>query len=87
MDRVLINEEWIYSFRDARVENFPIIGSDYGPIMLYLDKKNIDIKTKTFRYEEFFFHIPGFSDVIKEAWNTLFVGSNVFQLVKKNSNF
>ena len=66
---------------------FPLLGLIMDPLCYTLIKKNIDIKTKTFRYEEFFFHIPGFSDVIKEAWNTLFVGSNVFQLVKKNSNF
>ena len=38
LDRVLINDQWIYSFRDARVENLPIIGPDHGPIVLHLDK-------------------------------------------------
>ena len=32
IDRVLINDQWILHFRDARVENLPIIGSDHGPI-------------------------------------------------------
>ena len=39
LDRVLINEQWIYSFKDARVENVPIIRSDHGPIVLHLDKR------------------------------------------------
>ena len=29
LDRILINEQWIYSCRDSRVENLPIL----GPIM------------------------------------------------------
>ena len=83
LDRVLIKEQWMYSCKDARVENLPIIGFDHGPIILYLDKRNFEIKTKTFRCEEFWFHILGFSDVVREAWSTHFVGSNAFELVKK----
>ena len=67
LDRVLINDQWIYSFRDARVENLLIIGSDHGPIVLHLDKRDIEIKVKPFRCEEFWFHIPSFINVVKEA--------------------
>ena len=42
IDRVLIHDQWILHFRDARVENILIIGSDQGPIILYLDKKIVD---------------------------------------------
>ena len=87
MDRVLINDHWLLVYRDARVENLPIIGSDHGPIVLHLDKRNISLKVKAFRREEFWFHIPEFIDVVKDAWNTHFVGSNAFQLVKKIQAF
>ena len=70
-------------FRDIRVENLPIIGSDHGPIVLHLDKRNKGFKAKQFRCEEFWFHISEFIDVVKAAWNTPIVGSNAFQFVKK----
>ena len=38
LDRVLINDQWIIHFRDANVENIPIIGSYHRPIVLHLDK-------------------------------------------------
>ena len=41
LDRVLINDQWILDFRDARVENLFIIGSNHGPIGLHLDKKKM----------------------------------------------
>ena len=83
LDRILINEQWIYSCRDSRVENLPIIGSNHGLIVLHLDKRNFEFKSKPFRCEEFWFHIPSYSDVAREAWSTHFVGCNAFQLVKK----
>ena len=55
--------------------------------MLHLDGRNIDIKFKLFRCEEFWFYISSFSDVVREAWNTRFVGSNAFQLMKKIQRF
>ena len=42
-----------FYFKDARVENLPIIGSDHGPVVLHLDRRNIDVKSKPFRCEEF----------------------------------
>ena len=50
---------------------------------MHLDKKDIEIKAKPFRCEEFWFHILGFIEVVKEAWSTNFMGFNAFQLVKK----
>ena len=43
----------------------------------------VEIKAKPFRSEEFWFYIPGFIDVVRDSWNTNFIGSNPFQLVKK----
>ena len=65
-------------FNDARVANLPIIGYDHEPIVLHLDKGKIRFIAKPFRCEEFRFHILGFIDVVKDAWNTLFVGSKAF---------
>ena len=48
LDRVLTNDQWILNFRDARVENLPIIGSNHGLIVLHLNKKNGRDKIKTF---------------------------------------
>ena len=81
-DRVLTNDQWILYFRDSRVENLPIIGLDHGPIVLNLDKKMVEIKSRPFRCEEFWFHILGFIDVVKDSWNTIFVGSNAFRFIK-----
>ena len=83
LDRVFTNDQWILHFRDARVENLPIIGSDHGPIVLHLDKKIVDLKAKPFRCEEFWFHALSFIDVVRDSLNTTFIGSNAFQLVKK----
>ena len=82
LDRVPTNDQWTLYFRYASVENLPINGSNHGPIVLHLDKQMVEIKSRTFRCEEFWFHIPGFIDVVKGSWNTIFVGSNAFQLIK-----
>ena len=37
LDRVLINKQWVYFFRDARVENLPLL----GPIMVLLSCTSI----------------------------------------------
>ena len=50
---------------------------------MHLDKRMVEIKAKPFRCEEFWFHISGFIDVVKDSLNTKFIGSNVFQIVKK----
>ena len=50
---------------------------------MHLDKRVIEIKTKLFRCEEFWFQILGFINVVKEEWKSKFVDLNVFQLVRK----
>ena len=78
LDRVLTNEQWSSFIKDSRVENLPIIGSDHGSIVLHLEKRIWESKARPFRCEEFWFHIPGFSDIVKEAWRFDFAGSNAF---------
>ena len=85
--RVLINDHWLLVLKDTRVENLPIIGSDHGTIVLHFYKRNISFKAKYFRCEEFWFYIPRFIDVVKDAWNTPFVRSNAFLFVKKIQTF
>lgn len=80
MDSILINDCWISSIKDSRVENLLINGSDHGSIVLLHDKRAVESKTKTFRCQEFWFQNPSFNDIVKEVH---FVGSNAFQLVKK----
>ena len=53
LDRVLINEQWSSSIKDSRVENLSIIGFDHGLIVLHLEKRILESKTKPFRCEEF----------------------------------
>ena len=45
--RVLINEQWISSFKDVRVENLLIVGSDHESIVLHLDKRSLETKPVT----------------------------------------
>ena len=54
-------------FRDVRVENLPINMLDHESIVLHFDKKKmVEIKAKPFKCEEFWFHIPGFIDVVRD---------------------
>ena len=71
LDWFLINEQWGSSIKDSRVKNPPIIGPDHGPIVLHLEKR-------IWESEEFWFHILGFSDIVKEAWSFHFAGSDAF---------
>ena len=41
------------------------------------------MKAKPFMCEEFWFHIPGFIDIVREAWNTTFIGLNALPTVKE----
>ena len=58
---------------DSRVAILPIVGSDHGPI-----EKIFENKAKPFIYEKFWFHISGFSGLVKEVWSTNFVGPMPF---------
>lgn len=37
LDRVVADPHWLTLYRSARVENLPIEGSSYGPILLTMD--------------------------------------------------
>ena len=42
------------------------------------------MKAKPFMCEEFWFHILGFIDIVREAWNTTFIGLNALPTSEKS---
>lgn len=81
LDRGLINQQQIYSFEDARVENLPIIGSDHGSIVLHLDKR--DFELNLLAVKNFDSKFPVLALLLERLGSTCWEGSNVFKLVKK----
>ena len=77
----MINDSTLLGMQELKI--FPSLALIMGLLSCTWIKKVIDIKTKPFRCEQFWFQILIFINVVKEAWKLKFVGSNSFQLVKK----
>lgn len=51
LNRTVANPPWINFYKDARVENLPLVGSDHGPILLSMSKSLESNRFPPFRFE------------------------------------
>lgn len=49
--RVVIEEQWLNLYKNAKAENLLIVGSDHGPIMLMMDFWDRVSKNRPFRFK------------------------------------
>lgn len=66
LDRFLLSNEWNAKFPNTKQKTLPNTSSDHCPVMIeaFTDFR----KTKTFRFETFWLHMPEFKDMVKEEW-------------------
>ena len=85
IDRGLANVEWLEKFPRTQVINLPIVGLDYGPVLVDADYSEVKSK-KQFKFEIIWMEKEECGQIIKEGWEAQFKGSNGFQLVQKLKN-
>jgi len=69
LDRVICNETWRTTFHEATVSVISRVYSDHHPLLLFLHKKNNDIRNRPFRFEEAWFTHDKFHSFVKDNWN------------------
>lgn len=83
LDRVVANPAWLISFKDAYVENLPIIGSVHGPILLSTDGSMKPVRFPPFRVEAKWLLYDSFRNLVEQSWKKFVHGSSAFQLMRK----
>lgn len=71
LDRTVANPQWL----NARVENLPITGSDYGSILLSMDCWNQKGKYLPFRFEAKWLLQENFPQLVQQTWRKFIKGS------------
>jgi hypothetical protein len=72
LDHVFCNKDWDLHHGGYRLQALSSSLSDQSPLLLcHQDKPSV---RDTFRFENFWPHIPGFKDVVQEAWNEAVTG-------------
>lgn len=85
LDRAFANDEWINTYPSYALKNFPILHSDYGPIILDFDLQ-LPFKHRPFRFEHMWFTHPSWKEVVQKAQDFHTSGSRAFQFKNKISN-
>lgn len=67
IDRVFCSEDWEERFPTSHLQAVPSTLSDHCPMILQGDT-NLP-RHKSFRFEAYWVHMPGFQDTVAQAWN------------------
>ena len=82
LDRVLANEYWMSSFRSTVVE-FLVGGiSNHSPAVIIVSTLQ-SFDPKPFKFYNFWMEHKGFSDWVKEGWNTYVERASMYKLYVK----
>ncbi|KAI4385947.1 hypothetical protein MLD38_003931 [Melastoma candidum] len=78
LDRIVINKEWIESFRLSEAHYLPPTTSDHSPCLLRmgLNKR----KAGAFKFFDFWRHHPGYGEALLRGWANEYRGLHMFRL-------
>ncbi|KAK1306962.1 hypothetical protein QJS10_CPA10g01647 [Acorus calamus] len=82
LDRILVNSKWLLHHADSFVQYLSPGLSDHSPLKVSLHN-GVSFGKKPFKYFKMWEFHPHFDDLVKQAWQTDFIGSPLFKLVKK----
>jgi hypothetical protein len=72
LDRVFCNKEWDLMHVDYQLQALSSSLSDHCPLFVFHQEK--PTVKDTFRFEIFWPQVPGFKEVVQEAWNEVVPG-------------
>jgi hypothetical protein len=74
LDRAFCNGEWELLFPNFALHVLSTGASDHCPILL--NRQDVVPRKATFRFENHWLGVQGFSDVVQQAWNKVQVGKS-----------
>lgn len=85
LDRAFASVEWVNTYPNYALRNFPILCFDHGPIILDFEFQH-PFRRRPFRFEHMWITHPTCKDMVQHAWDIHTKGSRAFQLKNKLSN-
>ena len=82
LDRVLINQVWLHTFSNSKVEFFSLSESNHCAVFVQLSKASYS-PPKPFKFFDFWVKHSEFMDTVKASWEIREVGSPMVILHKK----
>lgn len=79
LDRVFSSSEWLLEFPNHVLRPLSSDSSDHCPLLLQLNV--LGESKRRFRFESFWVRLPGFCDVVANAWTSLPPQSDPFRTV------
>jgi exonuclease III len=79
LDRAFCNQEWSAMFPAIRLQALSSSLSDHCP--LFLCSQQQTPRMASFKFEQFWARIPGFNQVVSEAWATPVPGNNPLMIL------
>lgn len=79
----ILNDCLVELYKDAMVESLSIVGSDSGPIVLYMNSKRKQNKKFPFSLEAKWFLQDSFYNLTRSNLNTFIKGSKALQFVRR----
>ena len=82
LDKMLGNSVWFSTFTEARVSTLSRGIMDHCPLLLHVPMDVIRYP-KPFQFFNYMLNLDGFSDVVKQAWDTSLFGDPMSILCRK----
>ncbi|KAI4329470.1 hypothetical protein MLD38_027856 [Melastoma candidum] len=81
LDRVIVNKEWIESYRLSEAHYLPPATSDHSPCVLRMG--TMRKKAGAFKYFDFWRNHDGYAEALRRGWSGEYVGLHMFRLCCK----
>ena len=86
LDRALSNTALLNDYPDLKLENFPIVGSDHGPICLTLKQRQRKPR-KSFKIEAMWLSHKTFKPMVKDLWNQQLDNDSLLNFITITNQF
>ncbi|XP_020242621.1 uncharacterized protein LOC109820840 [Asparagus officinalis] len=85
LDRILINDEWIFKHTASQAEYLMPLCSDHSPGLITIDDTKF-VGKKPFKFFNMWAKHPNFLDMVKSVWNKDIRGYNMYRFHTKLKN-
>ncbi|XP_060201107.1 uncharacterized protein LOC132629772 [Lycium barbarum] len=85
LDRAMSNQKWLTTFPETSVTHLVRSGSDHAPLLIHAKACNIS-HIKYFKFLNFWVDKPHFQDIVKQVWQIVVQGSQVWRFHMKLKN-
>lgn len=81
LDRIFCNKDWDVLFSNVQLQALSSSMSDHYP--LYLGPTKGPYRKVSFKFENFWTRVPGFCDVVQQAWNMPMTGHSALVILRQ----